>query len=154
MQIDEDALDVEWLEQPSLMVKYARHSAKARQDMDRAKEKLETVKADLDQKIRSNPDKFDLQKITEGAILSVIQLHDGYKDAMDKYIDAKYEADIAQLAVRAVDTKKAALENLVRLYGQQYFAGPSVPRDLNREWKKREEQKMANSKVRMKRTRE
>ena len=33
IRIDETSLDVEWLDQPSLMMTYARHSAKSRKLM-------------------------------------------------------------------------------------------------------------------------
>jgi len=36
-------------------------------------------------------------------------------------------------AVRAMNVKKDALENMVKLLGMQYFAGPKEPRDLHRE---------------------
>jgi hypothetical protein len=39
-----------------------------------------------------------------------------------------------------VDHRKSALENLVKLHGQQYFAGPMVPRDLTHEWKNKQQQ--------------
>jgi hypothetical protein len=52
----------------------------------------------------------------------------------------KYEAEVLQGAVNAVDHRKDALENLVRLHGLQYFAGPKVPRNLSEEREYREEQ--------------
>jgi hypothetical protein len=36
-------------------------------------------------------------------------------------------------------TRKAALENLVQLHGQNYFAGPKVPRNLSKERDEKEE---------------
>ena len=43
--------------------------------------------------------------------------------------------------------QKTALENLVKLHGQQYFAGPSVPRDLSKEWERHERQKSVDAGV-------
>ena len=39
--------------------------------------------------------------------------------------------------LKAFEQRKDALENLVRLHGQQYFAGPKIPRDLPSEMEKR-----------------
>lgn len=133
IKIDEDALDVEWLGQASLLIRYARNAAQARMDLDKAKEALDVVKAELDAAIRKEPDKYKIEKITEAVVGNTIILQPKYKETNERYLKAKYEADIAQGAVNAVNQRKDALENLVRLYGQQYFAGPKMPRDLHAE---------------------
>lgn len=149
--IDEQGLDVEWLKQPSLMSKYGKHAAQAKLDMDHAKEDLDVVKAQLDRNIRAFPDIYGLDKLTESIVSNTIIIQPEYKDTNDQYLNAKYEYDMAMAAVRAIDQKKTALENLVRLHGQQYFAGPSVPRDLSKEWEKTESQKQTNKKVALRR---
>jgi len=154
--IDPDGLDVEWLRQATLMMRYAQLSAKARRTLDLAKERLELVKAQLDSEIRTNPEKYGLTKVTEGAVASTIITHDKYKDASDALIEAQFQVNITFGVVKAIDGKKEALENLVKLNGQQYFAGPKSPRDLSLEAQKAERQKDANAKVgeAMKRRRE
>jgi DNA polymerase II large subunit len=147
MRIDETALDVEWLDQPSLMMKYAQISASTRMELDKAKEKLELVRAELDKAVRSNPDRYSIDKITEAVVTAVIISHKDYQKASNTLIEAKYENDIAYGAVKAVDARKDALENLVRLHGQQYFAGPKMPRDLSFEAQQKHNQKKANSVV-------
>lgn len=137
MFIDDSALDVEWLEQPSLMFKYSTHEAEKERERDLAKEALDLVKADLDRNIRENPDKYGIAKVTETVILNTIITQDEYKEAYHKFLDIQYEYNIAKVAVRAVAQRKDALENLVRLHGQQYFAGPRVPRNLKEEVEKR-----------------
>ena len=151
--IDEQGLDVEWLKQPRLMARYGKHAAQCKLDMDHAKEDLDVVKAQLDRDIRAFPDNYGLSKLTETIVSNTIIIQPEYKDASDQFLNAKYEYDMAMAAVRAVDQKKTALENLVRLHGQQYFAGPSVPRDLSKEWEKQESQKQSNGKVTLKRKR-
>jgi len=141
IRIDEQALDVEWLEQPSLMLKYARHAAHCRMALDQAKENLELVKAQLDNEIRKNPSDFDIEKITEAVMMNTILNQAPYQEASEEYIKAKFEADIAQGAVRAFDARKDALENLVRLNGQQYFAGPRMIRNIHQEREKKEEER-------------
>jgi hypothetical protein len=149
--IDPDALDVEWLKQAQLMGKYVAYSASAKKDMDDSKEKLDMGKAYIEMDIRKNPAKYELEKITEGAIQSTILLQEEYQKLNAEYNETKYEYEISVAAVRAIDQKKTALENLVKLLGVSYFAGPKAPRDLSREWIQESERKAKNAKVRLKR---
>lgn len=156
VSIDESGLDTEWLAQPGLMMKYSRISAQLHMDMDVAKENVDLVRAELDGKIRSNPAGFGIDpdiKVTEAVISGAILQQEVYKEAMTDFYQARYEWEMAKGAVSAIEHRKAALENLVRLHGLQYFAGPSVPRDLTKEWEQREVQKNADNMVatRMKR---
>lgn len=154
VSIDETALDVEWLQQANLMYKYVRYHAETKKAMDEAKERLDFVKAKLEMDIRANPEDYGLSKVTESAIASTILLQPEYQEASKKYIEAKYENDVATAAVRAIDQKKTALENLVKLLSVSYFAGPSAPRDLSLKWNehiKRREQKEHNKNVKIRR---
>ena len=87
--------------------------------------------------------------ITEGSISATILTNPEYEAANRLYIDAKYEYDIAIGVVRAFDHRKAALENLVRLHSQSYFAGPAVPRNIAEERQMRD--KAVQGRVRMQR---
>jgi len=141
LSIDESALDVEWLDQPQLMFKYARHCAELEKLSDEAKDKLEFVGAEIEKDIRSNPDKYGLAKITDAVVASTIVLQKRYKDALEEYNKAKFDAKVAGGAVRSFDQRKTALEKLVQLNGQQYFAGPTVPRNLYEEYKAKKEKR-------------
>jgi hypothetical protein len=138
--IDDSALDIEWLEQPKLMLKYAQYAAQTSMERDILKERVDVVKAELDAEIRTNPEKFGLAKITEGAVFNTILVQKEYQQIMKDYLQSKYEADVAKGAVNAFEHRKNALENLVKLFGQQYFAGPKMPRNLSEERQYREEQ--------------
>jgi hypothetical protein len=155
--IDEQALDVEWLNQPQRMGEYCRLTADARRDMDLAAENLAFVKATVERAIRENPDRYGVKPgsrgITEGSIDAAVLIHAEYQLASRQLIDARHAHEVAVSAVRAFDQRKSALENLVRLHGQNYFAGPSVPRDLPaaRARLAHEAQRQANARVRMRR---
>jgi hypothetical protein len=145
IRIEESSLDLEWLEQPSLMLKYTKLSAQLSNDVDKAKESLELMYAELDKAIRSNPDRYGIEKITEGAVSSTIKSHPDYKKANEIFLVAKYEADVAKGAVRAFEQRKDALENLGRLLALDYFSGPKVIGDLAE--KRREREKDLNRKL-------
>ena len=154
IKIDETALDVEWLNQPRLCLKYSQELAEAKKEVDQAKEKLDVIRADLDKEIRNNPKKFGMEKITEGAIQSNIVIHNLFRTAETRLTEAKYKSEMIRAAVSAIEHRKDALENLVKLYGQQYFAGPKVPRDLSAEALKHAGRKKADAGIaaRLKRT--
>lgn len=153
VKIDPDALDVCWLEQADLMRRYAVHAAQTERELDNAKEALDTGKAEIEMLIRADPASWGLEKVTEGAIQSTIQLQDQYEELNTRYIDAKYEHNVARAAVRAIEQRRAALENLVQLLKASYFAGPKEIRDLTEEKVKHERDKKANAQVKMKRKR-
>ena len=149
MEIIPDALDVECTDQPSLVMKYARIAADADMVADLAKDKLDLVKAELDNTIRTKPEKFGLEKLTEAVVQNTILTQDKYKEAMANYLEAKHEARIVSGATRAVDHRKSMLESLVKLHGQQYFAGPNIPRDLKIEWQQKHDQRKSNSTIKI-----
>lgn len=145
--IDPDSLDTEWLQQPRLMLKYCKISSEAEMLYELAKENLDLVKAELDKDIRSDPERFGISKLTEAAVSNTIISHKLYKEASTNLIQTKFEWGVAKGAVKAVEHKKDALENLVSLFGKQYFAGPHVPRDLSHEWEQKQKQEQSNESV-------
>lgn len=140
IRIDETALDVEWLEQPLIMLKYAKHSATCAAKMDALRQRMDLTKANLDRSIRTNPGQFEIDKITETVVTNTILSQSEYQIIEEQFREARYEYEIAKAAVNAVNARKEALENLVRLHGMQYFAGPKMPRDLAQERQEREAQ--------------
>lgn len=142
IKIDETSLEIEWLNQPSLMMKYSRHAANMQQELDVKRQELDVTKAELDKAIRENPSNFSISKeikITEAVVTGAILKSKRYKLVYSEYLDAKYEYDVAQAAVKAFEHRKVALENLVKLFIGQYFAGPAVPRDIS--WERQQKQK-------------
>ena len=137
IEIDPNSLDVNWLDQAPKFWKYAKLSAEIRKRVDLAKEHLDVVRAEVDREIRSDPKLFEIDKITEAVVQNTILVTNKYKNANTAYIDAKYEFEISRAAVQAMEQRKDALENLVKLHGMSYFAGPSVPRDLSKEWEQK-----------------
>jgi len=124
LRIDENSLDEEWVNQPRLYFRYAEKLALAKRRLEEIKNELEVTRADLDQSIRSNPDGFGIEKVTEAAISAAIQDSTEYKKVQKEIIDAKHKADIYAAAVQALDHRRAALEGLVKLFLANYFSKP------------------------------
>ena len=139
VRIDADSLEVEWTRQPELTHKYGLELARARAEADRTKEALALIEAETKAAIRANPAKFGIEKVTEGAINEAVTISDGYRAATADHLKAKADQDIIQAGLNAIYAKKDALENLVRLLGQNYFAAPTVPHNITEEVRKRME---------------
>jgi len=95
-----------------------------------AKEDMEYEKAQIDFAIREDPDKYGIAKITENAINNAIIMEDSYQAKRTAYNEATRHVNVLQGVVYAINDRKSSLENLVKLHGQQYFAGPSTPHNL------------------------
>ena len=151
VEIDPDALDVEWLEQSSLAIKYAKYALHLQRKVKLLEEKKKTVKAELIREANEDPQKCcNKAKPNAADIEAYYRTSERYKQIVKKLIDAQFEADIADVAKNEVCfTRKAALENLVLLYGQQYFAGPKVPRNIGAEWENRKRDKQINKRIGM-----
>jgi len=137
LRIDPGSLDVEWLDQPRRFAKYAHLSAEANMQADLAKEQRELVEAELDNRIRQNPEAFGIAKVTEPAIEKAIKQQRQYKRASLKAIKAKFEAAVLAGAVRSFDHRKTALEHYQRLWEREYV---SLPRPLpvqDDDWRER-----------------
>jgi hypothetical protein len=124
--IDESRLDQEWLRQPALFHKYARKLADAKADLAEADVALDVVRAELSNNIRNDPAKFGLSKITDKVVETAILAQKGYLQALRELNRHKHRVDVYQAAVSALDHRKRALENLVTLHGQDYFATPRL----------------------------
>lgn len=144
-EIDQNRLDEEWVNQPKLFFRYAKKLADTKQNLDNVKNYLNITHAEISKNIRDNPEKFDLAKVTEKAIESLIPLQKTHNFALLKLNEAKHEVDIYQAAVTALEHRKVALQNLVSLHGQNYFSTPIAKGD-NKEAMEEIEKKAIRSK--------
>jgi len=125
LDIDKNLLDDEWINQPKLYFKWAVQLEDAREDLDNAKADFDLVKAEVDLAIRNDPNKYDLpDKITEKMIAAAVPVQPEYEEAQKVFFLTKHQVGVLQAAVTALDHRKKALEKLVDLHGQKYFASP------------------------------
>lgn len=130
MYIDENVLDVELLKQPSLVAKYSRMLADAQQDKDIAKERLELLRSEISLDIRDNPSKYKLDKVTEGSITACILMEEDFQEAQKEVHATTHKVNVLTGIMKSLDHRKSTIENLVKLFGQNYFAGPAIPHNL------------------------
>ncbi len=161
--IDTNKLDEEWVNQPRKYFKYSELLTDAKEVVERCKARLEvagdelkTTKAKLSLRIRKKPKKYfgDNSKPTEAAIDNRIRVHSLFAKAKAKIykltedlITANTKVSTYYSAVHTLDHRKAALERLVSLFGQNYFSTPKADKfseeeveDYENEYKKKRRQ--------------
>jgi hypothetical protein len=132
LSIDKYNLDDEWKRQPYLTFKWTALVAEAERRMDKAKTEREITRSNLDAAIRKSPTKYGLEtKMTESAIQGIIITSNEFKEAEEKYVEAKRRYGIVVAASRGIGDKKAALENIVKLFLNNYYAEPYVPKEMH-----------------------
>lgn len=130
MAIDPHCLEEEWMAQPALYFKYSQLLEQAQREKDTAKEALDVTKARLDLAIREDPDAYGLSKVTESTVASAILVSKEYRTALTESNEAYYRYTLLSNAIRALEHKKKALENMVSLWLGSYFAGPKEPKQI------------------------
>ena len=130
LSLNQHGLDFEWLRQASLYLKYSRLYADAASYRDEAKDSLQNVDAKIDLEIRSDWNDFGFEnKPTEPAIKAAILQDDRHLTAADDLIKNARDMIILKGTITALEHKKAALENLSRLYLSGYWADPRITKD-------------------------
>lgn len=141
VRIDEDALEIEWLEQAELAIKWGEYYNELEDEVRRAEQNEKIVRSELILKINQDPDKYLGMgiKATDAKVEAAMRTHKNHKAAKDRLLDALKSKSDAEVAYKEISyTRKAALEQLVTLHGQNYFAGPKMPRDIHKERQNRE----------------
>jgi len=155
MYIDESALDQELLDQAVLATRYGRHWAECKNTLTLAEENIKLVRSELIKEANDNPEKYlggDV-KPTGPNIEAYYRNHKRHKEAKDEWVEAQFEANVAEITYKEISyTRKAALENLVKLFIADYFAGPSIPKNITeeRETRKKELNQRVGAKLKRK----
>lgn len=131
--VDKNNLDEEWTKQAEAAYEYGKAAANAHSEYEHKKNSLEAVRAGLDSDIRAAPDDYNLPKVTEGAIANAVILEEDYQVAHNQMLEARHKYEVAKAAVNAMEHKKKALEDLVRLYGMSYFGEPQARDESQKE---------------------
>lgn len=150
IEIDEAALDIEWLNQPKLAMRYGEYLSKCKDRVLRAEESLKLIKAELNVKANEDPDLYLGQgvKPTGPNVEAYVRANKKHIAAKNEFMDASRDVTIADIAYQQISrVRKEALENLVKLHAAHYFAGPSVPRELSYEVAQKQVQERSDSQV-------
>lgn len=148
-EIDENALDLEWLDQARLAYKWGKIYADLKYKLSKAIEMKKVIRSEIILYVNKNPERtVGKAKPNKDDIEAWYRADEGYKAVVQNVLDLEREVEYAEIAKNEISfTRKKALENMVVLHGQQYFAGPRVPRNLTEEREKR--RKEINSRIKI-----
>ena len=135
VKINDAALDLEWLDQAELAVKYGKEWTIAAKKVTILDEKVKVTRSKLVNKAWKSPDEClgTGVKPTMLTVEAYYRTHKKHIKAKEELIEAQAELDLISIAKNEISfTRKSALENMVKLYTANYFAGPNVPRDLSK----------------------
>ena len=135
-KIDPNQLDVEVTRQPEMFSKWAERAIFAQYQLEKFEFTVEVLKAQLNIEARENPQRFGIANVTEAAVKAAVDRYPRYIREVEKYFELRHLSVWLGKAVEAIEIRKRMLESLIKLHGQQYFAGPSLPRDLAALWEK------------------
>lgn len=128
LKINKHDLDNEWINQPFLQMKYVRLAAEAETKMRKKKEHLEITKASLYLQIRAMKETTK-QKVTEAILDAEIKTSPEYSNVFEEYLETLEIYKILSGAVEAFQQRKSSLENMVKLYLNNYFSHPKQEKE-------------------------
>ena len=128
IEINKLKLESEWTQQPQRYLKYAMASAHFQSVLMETEQKAKVLFATLKADAAEDPDTCLGKgvKATNDRCEAYAVQHPDYIKAKQNVTDAKYNADMALAAVFAMQQRKDALENLVRLQGMEMYSEPKV----------------------------
>jgi hypothetical protein len=130
LHLDRDELDIDWEAHPMRSFGYSLAVAEAKRVLDDLKREHRLLVAETYLDVKKNPEDYDLpDKPTVDQVKSAAESDEQCEDMYRKVINAQYELNVLQGALKALDDKKSAMENLVRLHGQSYFSTPQTDQE-------------------------
>ena len=126
LSIDVNSLDEELIKQPTLYKKYADVYADAIFAKDKAKQRFEVVKAEIDAEVRKNPSQFGIEKINETVVGYAVIRDPRYQAAYTEMVETTRTVNLISGIMTSFESKKKSLEKLVGLYQTTYWSEPQV----------------------------
>ena len=146
-KVDIHNLHLEDQKQPSLVEKWGTRWAEARDKERRGKRNLEIVYAEIEKEVRSNPEDYNIEKITENAVRSAVVISKKYNDIYNEHLDSCKEVDLMGVARDTIADKRASIDGEIKLFLNSYYARNTQDSDL-KEAKSKDIKKLMLSKKR------
>lgn len=145
--IDRFRLEEECVDQPRRFMKWSEDYAEAVFKRDKAKQNLKIVSAQVQQRVRQDPELYGVvagtRGVTEGAIQAALDTHHEILDAEDNLLEAEKNLQILKAAKESFDDRKRQLTNLVHLQLGQYYSDPG--KAASSEAKRMQEEHLADN---------
>lgn len=120
---DKRILDTQWEEQSNLFRHWARKLALKLKEVDDQKTNMERIGYEMDRVFRA---KRAGEKFTEAVIKADVSLNSKYMQEQNTLSELQGELGMLKAEIESLHQRKSALENLVKLHGQEYFSVPFV----------------------------
>ena len=129
VKIDKYLLEEEWENQPALYEKWSMLYAEAVDEKNTMNRKLDVHRAQVEFDIRQNPKKYGFNnKPTVGEVNAMVSI-DEEVQKLTRILNKKTkQVNILNGVKEALNHKKSALENLVKLFLAGYYTKPDVPK--------------------------
>ena len=125
LKIDRYKIVEECEQQAQLYMDWALAAAKAEIETKEAENALELVKGQIEKKIRRNPERYGIEKITESAVKAEINGNVKVKKYFRRYLKALSDEKVLKRAEKAYAQRKGMCESIAHLNVQLHFAEPS-----------------------------
>ena len=125
LAIDFDNLHIEWAKHAAIRHKYAKEVSHRDKVAKKAHEKVKVVRSILIKEAKTNK---ELKLTSDSLREAYYREHQDHKDAKDEQIESEYNLSMAWAALNAMDDRKYALQDLVKLWIRNYFATPREER--------------------------
>ena len=129
MKLDVADLDRAALDQPSIFAYWGEEWAKTVFERDKVKEQISSKRAEIDEKIRTNPEKYGWgnldKKPTENWVSAQIDSSTEIIELMETLSQAQYDVSMMSVAKEACEHRLKALSILTELYKGNYFSAAS-----------------------------
>lgn len=125
--IDQNSLNEAFVDQPTMMYDFTSNLAIAKKEYERTKASLGVIRAKVKMDIRRNPKEYGIPGRPADKVVDDLATMDRRViKASEVMQEARHKAELLQSGVTALEHRKGALEGLVKLHGQGYFAAVHV----------------------------
>ena len=122
LAVDRQNIDIAVEDQTKKMAKYARLLGEVKQEVLVLKASLELIEAELDPKIRKNPDSYGIDSPTEAQVAKAIVRNTTYQEKLSELHKAQEKEHDLRAVVAALDDRRFMIMALVKLHESEYFA--------------------------------
>ena len=122
LPVDQFQLEIACIDQPVIYDEVGQLVTEWNASAKIAADKLDFVKADQSSKIRLNPEKFGVAKLTEGSVESAVLLTKEHQEAASDLIETEKIVGYLRILQLSLDQRKSTLNNLVTLYVHNYYS--------------------------------
>jgi leucyl aminopeptidase len=127
IEIDKFALDTEAQRQPELIRKYGILYAKSKSKTAQLKRKLEVIEAEEAEKVKSEPDEYDVSPNRQGNVSDVVafKIAKGtktYIKAFNDFLAAKEKEEEYGIIMDSLKDRGYMIKNLVELWLNNYYS--------------------------------